>query len=142
MMAQADLSRVLVVDDAETMLAATAALLEDSFSVVTAKSLAEAQAELSRGPFDVVLSDYEMPGGSGLILLRHVHDRFPGTVCILITGHAEHPEVRAARVHWRQFSVLIKPYDPSSLIACVEGAARLARLRRATLKLKTQIKKT
>jgi DNA-binding NtrC family response regulator len=139
---QGALPRVLVVDDEPAMRLAIEAVLDDDCAVTTAPDAPAALGALAAAAFDVVLSDYEMPGGSGLALLREVHARYPGCVGILVTGHAEHPEVKAVRANPREFHVLIKPYDPQNLLSMVKNAARIARLRQATLKMASQIGKT
>ncbi len=136
-----DAPRVLVVDDEASMLATIEAVLEDDFHVTKASSLDTAMTALDCTDFDVVLSDYAMPGGSGLALLREVHARCPGCVGILVSGYADHPDVQAARANWREFNLLIKPYAPQDLIVMIRNAARIARLRKATQRLATQIRR-
>jgi DNA-binding NtrC family response regulator len=133
------LPKVLVVDDDEAMRMSIEAVLDEECSITTAADSAAARTALAAAEFDVVISDYEMPGGSGLSLLKEVHASYPGSVGILVTGHAEHPDVRAVRADAREIHLLIKPYNPSTLLAIVKSAARIARLRRATLKMANQL---
>lgn len=46
-------------------------------------------AVLQQQPVDIVLTDIEMPNGSGLDLIRWVVEHSPGTHCVIYTGHAE-----------------------------------------------------
>lgn len=46
-------------------------------------------AVLQRQQVDIVLTDIEMPNGSGLDLIRWIVEHRPGTHCIIYTGHAE-----------------------------------------------------
>ena len=48
-----------------------------------------AVARLKESAFDVVITDFEMPGRSGLELLRIVQEQYPGTMVIILTGHPE-----------------------------------------------------
>ena len=46
-----------------------------------------ALAQLDRQPFDLILTDYQMPGMNGLELAGTVHRTSPGTPVVLITAH-------------------------------------------------------
>jgi two-component system NtrC family sensor kinase len=69
-------ARILLVDDQELVLRATASMLRE-FDVVTAGSGAEALDRLQRGHFDAVVSDVSMPGMSGPELFVRVCARLP-----------------------------------------------------------------
>ena len=59
--------------------------------------MAAAEQVLEVDDVDVVLTDYEMPRSSGLVLLDRVRKKDPEIVRILMTAHAAYPEVVAAR---------------------------------------------
>ncbi|MFW5861428.1 MAG: response regulator [Spirochaetota bacterium] len=54
--------------------------------VVLAKSAESAIDELKKHPFDVVISDYGLPGITGLELLAKVKEQYENTVTVLLTG--------------------------------------------------------
>lgn len=124
-------SKILVVDDDPVVRMSLAALLEDDFVVHEASDVIAADAKLAAEHFDVVLSDFEMPGETGMRFLRRVSAARPGTMCILVTGQVEHPEVRQAGKDEAIVRVISKPYDPARLLRWVENAARLAKMRQA-----------
>ena len=69
-------------------------------------------------PPRVVVSDVNMPGCSGLEVLRWLRDRLPSTHVILITAFGD------ARTHWRArqlgaVAVLNKPFEMSTLLALI-----------------------
>jgi CheY-like chemotaxis protein len=66
------------------------------------------------GPVDVLITDYAMPGMSGLQLAREVQMRWPTTAIILASGFAELPESTDPSI-----LVLSKPYDRAALIEAV-----------------------
>src|SRR5207248_8518815 len=82
---------VLVVDDDLLVLENTAAMLEDlGHAVAEARSGEEALALLRRTrTVDLVITDYAMPGMSGLELADAVAAERPGTLLLLSTGYAE-----------------------------------------------------
>ncbi len=69
---------VLVVDDEEWILSLTVALLEaDGYHVETALDGEKALACLSRLKFDVIVSDWKMPGLNGIQLYEHLRAKDP-----------------------------------------------------------------
>lgn len=126
--------RVLVVDDDPRMRFSVEGILELEFVVTTADSVASAKAALRAQEFDVVLTDYEMPGGSGLDLVRLVNAEYPGVMVILLTGH---PDAEVARSESTQaiVRVLTKPYDAKRLISWIASTVKLARMSRMTSNL-------
>ncbi len=82
---------ILLVDDDTLIAASTAALLEDlGHRVVEAHSGKEALAILENGlnP-DVVITDYAMPGMTGIDLALKLRGRDPHLPILLATGYAE-----------------------------------------------------
>jgi GAF domain-containing protein len=86
-----DLS-VLCVDGDDAARSATVAGLRDELSepeLRTATRLQEAVDAIEAAPVDCVLTEYELPDGTGVDLLRTVRERYPDTGCILFTGAEE-----------------------------------------------------
>jgi CheY-like chemotaxis protein/anti-anti-sigma regulatory factor len=82
-------SRVLVVDDEESVRITTAAILEqEGYEVSTASDGHEALALAARGHFDLVLTDLRMEDMDGSTLLHELQQRHPGVVTIVLTGYA------------------------------------------------------
>jgi signal transduction histidine kinase len=83
--------RILVVDDEPAICAALGALLGDEHDVVEASSAREALDRLTANPaYDVLLCDVQMPGMSGIELVRCVRSVWPEPrpAMILMTGGA------------------------------------------------------
>jgi EAL domain-containing protein (putative c-di-GMP-specific phosphodiesterase class I) len=121
------------VEDDPIVLRATARMLEECGCVVTGCLSAEqALTRLVDETFDVMLSDIQMPGISGLRLLRSVRERDLDLPVILMTGSPDVPTAVAA-VEYGALRYLIKPLDPALLDAALEqalSAGRMARLQR------------
>ena len=84
--------RILFVDDNSDVLGALKVSLRKmrhEWDMVFVSSGAEALAEFARSPFDVVISDMQMPGMDGARLLSEVRDKYPGAARIILSGHAE-----------------------------------------------------
>jgi two-component system, NtrC family, response regulator HupR/HoxA len=121
--------KVLVVDDEATARRTLSLVLEEDFDVECASNAAVAETLLGRMRVDVLLSDWQMPGMSGLELFRRVVAKHPNVVCILLTGHVTAGEVRAADRDHQIFAVIEKPYDPAELIKQLHRAHSAAQLR-------------
>jgi len=82
--------KILVVDDEPMVCEAVKMLLEfDGHQVVTAVNGNEALALFDHGGFDVVITDYTMPGMKGDELALALKARLPAQPVIMLTAHAE-----------------------------------------------------
>ena len=81
------MSRILIVDDDEDFLFLLGEYLK-SFGLEhdLAVSAEQARNRLKSFRYDVVVSDFNMPGESGLDLLSHVSSMYPETRFIMLTG--------------------------------------------------------
>ena len=117
--------RVLLVDDDPELLTALGRSLSPRFEVVTAASGAEALHVLeTAGPFAVLVSDYEMPIMDGTELLALVHERWPETIGIMLTGEIEVDVAIRALHSGRIRHFLEKPCRQGELQAAVEECAK------------------
>jgi CheY-like chemotaxis protein len=106
---------VLSVDDESAFLEITRHFLERTgeFTVDTALSAMEAIEKLKTGRYDVVVSDYQMPGMNGLDLLHHIRAEYPGLPFILFTGKGSEDVAAEALNAGAEFYVL-KGEEPES----------------------------
>jgi DNA-binding NtrC family response regulator len=112
------MARVLLVDDEPSILTAFSRILSSHCELVTASTAAEAAGCLDHGVFDVVITDFDMPGHNGAWLLYRVAERQPGALRVLMSG--DEPRDLAAHVatglvqKW-----LPKPFAHGELLACL-----------------------
>lgn len=123
---------VLVVDDSRlqrTILSAS--LLRWGFKVTEAASGEEALEQITALRPDLVLSDWMMPGMSGLELCRRVRadDQAPYCYFILLTSKSEKAEV-AHGLDSGADDFLTKPVDNNELRARISAGERLLKLQR------------
>ncbi len=118
-----DLPRVLCVDDEPNLLAGLANVLRKRYDVATAGGGLEAlQVVAKSAPFDVIVTDYRMPSMDGAEFLRRVREVSPGSVPVLLTGHATLEGAIAAVNEGRVFRILLKPCPPEILLGAIEEA--------------------
>jgi len=125
--------RILIVDDEESVCRLFAGCLSGRYSCVTANNAQEALVRLASEQFSLVISDVQMPGLSGIELLRRITEHFPDTAVIMASGVARTQRVLDA-VRLGASDYLIKPCDLDVLEFSVERALeRRALLRSARL---------
>ena len=121
---------ILVVEDDRTAAFFLARVLKGlGHEVVAAADGAEAWSLLQRRRFDLVLSDWMMPGSDGLELCRRIRGLAspPYTYVILVTGRCEGEDrIEALKAGADDF--LTKPLDPRKLAARLRIAHRLLAL--------------
>jgi len=106
-----DRSRLLVVDDEESLRITTAAILEkEGYEVDTASSGNEAMALLANTDYDLVLTDLHMEGGEGLSVLNDIRRNAPLTISVVLTGFAS-VESAIAALQEGAYDYLVKPCD-------------------------------
>jgi DNA-binding response OmpR family regulator len=114
--------RILLADDEETILQSTAALLRrEGYECVTVSDGASALAAASAQPFDLLISDLEMPGNTDLALVRQIAEQVGGLPVIILTGF---PSTRSAIacIELPVTAYLTKPVEFSELLVKVEQA--------------------
>jgi putative two-component system response regulator len=115
-------ARILVVDDERAIREALARYLERSGYVVrTAASVPAALSAVRGDPFQAVVVDLLLPGGSGLDVLTKVRERCPETRLILMSGNADVDDAAAAVAHGID-ALVNKPFDLSEMAAEVDDA--------------------
>jgi DNA-binding NtrC family response regulator len=115
------MSRILIVDDDETIRDTLYELLSEEYFCQTAETAEKAFARLEAEVYDVVLTDISMPGISGVELLGHVRQRFADIPVIIISGidDREHAE---GLIRLGAFDFLMKPFTLEKVETTVKRA--------------------
>src|SRR5690606_31160040 len=121
--------RVLVADDERAMRDAIARSVRRWGAVaVEAASVADAIARLEADAFDLIISDVNMPGRSGIDLVREVRGRWPTLAVLMITGALD-PTTPIRAFHDGVDRFLLKPFTLDELRDCAEQALAAGRAR-------------
>ena len=117
-------ARVLIVDDDVATATALRDLFTDSPFVAEVAASAEEAIERFRGEtFAVVLADLQLPGESGVELVRRLAREAPATAVVVMTGHASvQTAVQALKLGAADY--LVKPVNAAQLRQLVDQLVR------------------
>lgn len=112
---------VLIIDDEPDILE----LMEEEFrycgyNTLTAMSGNEAVQVLQKSPVDIVVSDYKMPNGNGMVVLDYVKKMSNRPDFFFVSGQADVSIEDALKAGAKKF--FTKPFDLDELIRQIEGA--------------------
>ena len=111
------MKRILLVDDEEgTQLLYHEVLEEDGYEVHTALTGEDALQKLKIVSFDLVILDINMPGMSGIEVLRKIKGKKPNMPVVLSTGYHEYKQDISA---WVSDDYIVKSVDFDELKAAV-----------------------
>jgi two-component system NtrC family sensor kinase len=113
--------RILIVDDEESVRRMYAVCLSERYQCATAADAQEALLRLASHDFALVITDVQMPGLSGIELLRRIVEHFPDTAVIIASGVQRSQRVRDA-LRLGAYDYLIKPCELDVLELSVERA--------------------
>jgi Response regulator containing CheY-like receiver, AAA-type ATPase, and DNA-binding domains len=135
------LAKILVVDDDVTSVAIMRKVLEDSgHDVVSVSSGKAALDRITKFKFDVMVTDFNMPGMTGIDLTKEVLDKEQDIIVILITAFFTIKSVVEA-VKLGAFDYLTKPINKEELKLTVERGLEKLQLVNENLILKKKVEK-
>lgn len=106
----------MLVDDEERALIALSRLLRnENCKLVSATSGTEALALMAEQPVNVVVTDQQMPGMTGIELLKRIKAEYPHTIRMVLTGHADVDVAIAAINQGEVYRFITKPVQGEEL---------------------------
>lgn len=118
------MNSILIVDDEPQVRSLLTIILERAgYTCKTAADVAEAKEALAEAPFDLVLTDLDMPGESGIDLIRYAKQHYPQTAAIMVTV-IDDPEKAKEVLELGIYGYIIKPFTQNMVLITVEFALR------------------
>jgi putative nucleotidyltransferase with HDIG domain len=121
-------ARLLVVEDDDTIRDFCRLLLRQQYDVGVAANGAIAVERLAEQPYDLVLTDMQMPVMGGMELLRHIRQYHPDVDTIMLTAYATVDTARQA-LKLGALDYLSKPVEAENLERTVRTSLELRRVR-------------
>lgn len=133
---------IFIVDDDRYVLESVAMLLRDTGFRVTAFSNGQdAIKKFVSEPVDLVLTDINMPGMTGIELLEKVRYLDSETPVLLMTAYAD-LDTAVKAIQKGAFDFIIKPYRPPYLVHAIEKGLNFKRLTSIEKNYKKELEKT
>jgi two-component system NtrC family response regulator len=133
--------QILIVDDEKVQREMLAGFLnKQGYRTVAAEDGAGALERYSSGAFDLVLTDFRMPGMDGFALLREMKRRNPEAVVVIMTAYGT-VNTAVAAMKEGAYDYLTKPIDLDELLLRIQRVEREALLKRENRELKDELRR-
>lgn len=131
---------ILLVDDEENIASALIRLLRrDGYNILRANGGQQGLEILEKQKVGVIVSDQRMPGMTGTEFLSKVHDLYPDTIRIVLSGYTDLNSVTDAINRGAIYKFLTKPWEDDQLRAHVEEAFQLYEMKCENARLTQEI---
>lgn len=134
--------KLLLVDDEPNILASLRRVFQrENYELLFARSAEEALRILEKQPVELIMTDFMMPGMNGSELLREVRERWPQTIRIMLTGHANTDAVMGSIKDGAVYRFILKPWNDDDIRLTIALALEQYELIQRTRALEQQTKK-
>ncbi|MBW1959796.1 MAG: response regulator [Deltaproteobacteria bacterium] len=131
-------TNILIVDDEASVRSLLRRILEkNGYHCTTVSDAADARTCMKETYFDLLLSDIEIPGESGLDLIQSVKTEYPDMAIIMVTVINDQKTARVA-IEMGIYGYIIKPFDENQILISVANAYR-EDLEKAVLERTTEL---
>ena len=131
--------KILLIDDDFNLCKVLAYQLEkNGFDVKTALNGKDGLSLYDKEPFDIVITDIQMPGISGIDILGQIRRKNEQVIIIIITAHGSvENAIEACRLGANDY--LSKPFGQEQLLFIIEKAVKLQKLQNENVLLKQEV---
>ena len=133
------MKRILLIDDERKMRRVLQIMVEGlGFESVPAEHAEEALEHLGRQSFDLILTDFQLPGMDGLAFLRRLREVDADTPVIVLTAYGT-VETAVEAIKLGALDFILKPFAVETLERLIRRALELRQVRRDNLLLREQL---
>lgn len=126
-----DKGSILIADDEDTFLEATAELLkEEGFDCVSVRDVYQLSNALETREYDLLITDLKMPGNRVLELVEEVRETTASMPVIVVTGYPSIPSA-VESVRLKVLEYFIKPIEHEKLVEAVKKGVQHKQILRA-----------
>ena len=135
------MTRLLIVDDEAAVRQLLRSILEEPpYEILEANGVSQACKALASRDVDVIVTDQQMPDGTGLEVLAAARESDPAIPVILLTGVAT-IQLAVDAMKAGAFDFLTKPFQVDQVLAVVRRAAERSTLFRENESLKGEVRR-
>lgn len=118
------MEHILLVEDDVTYSRIIQSFLEKNyFKVTSCTKYADIDYNLKNNPIKLVVTDFRLPDGTGLQVLKKVKDNYPEIQVILITNYSD-IRIAVKAMKMGAFEYITKPINPDELLLTVKEALK------------------
>jgi nitrogen regulation protein NR(I) len=118
---------ILIVDDDKSIRYSLKRMMEDKYSILTAKNGEEALERVKETFPDLIIMDIKMPGRSGIEILKEIKGMDPKSLVILMTAYGT-TDTAIEAMKYGAFDYILKPFPIPRMKGLVEKALALRKL--------------
>ncbi len=125
-------SRILIIDDEKLIRESLTHLLTGAgYRVEVAGQIADARELVVKGSYDLILIDLRLPDGSGIELLRFIHDQADdhAPLCIMMTAYGS-VDTAVEAMKYGAYDYINKPFKSHEILLIVKLALETGKLKR------------
>jgi two-component system, NtrC family, response regulator len=130
---------ILIIDDEVKLRELLAKIIKlEGFEVLLAQDIKSGLKKLEQYPVDIVICDVKLPDGSGVDLVKNIHEKYPVAETILLTAYGNIPDGIQAMKNGA-FDYITKGDDNNRIIPLIYKAIEKVELSRRVALLEKQI---
>lgn len=127
---EAETTNLLIVDDEGSVRSLLMRILENyGYHCTAAGDARDARKCMKEKNFDLVFSDINMPGETGLDLISDIKDKYPNTA-VVIVSIIDDLNIAKSALEMGIYGYIIKPFDENQILITVANALRRRELER------------
>ncbi len=132
---------ILIVDDEEKICNRLATVLQrEGYCTTATTESQQAINYLSQQPFDIIITDLNMPQHSGFQIMEYIQQAGINILIIVITGYAS-VDAAIKSIKLGAYDFIQKPFDIETLKLTIKRAAITIKLRRENERYVEELKK-
>ncbi len=124
-------NRILIIDDEKLIRESLTHLLSGAgYRVEVAGRVADARLLIAKEVYDLILVDLRLPDGSGIDILRHIHERAAyAPLCIMMTAYGS-VDTAVEAMKYGAYDYINKPFKSQEILLIVKLALETGKLKR------------
>ncbi len=124
-------NRILIIDDEKLIRESLTHLLTGAgYRVEVASRVDDAKVQIGKEVYDLILIDLRLPDGSGIDLMRHIHDQVDyAPLCIMMTAYGS-VDTAVEAMKYGAYDYINKPFKSKEILLIVKLALETGKLKR------------
>lgn len=132
--------KILIIEDDSSMRLGLSYTLESNgYRIAAAQNGAEGIKLFEKEGFDIVITDFRLPGADGIKVLKAIKSISPDTGVIIITAFAE-VENAVEAMKEGAYDYISKPFNPKEILIVIERFIKYRGIELENIRLKEELK--